>query len=102
MSRRLRQLALALAGRHAFAVALAASVVSGGCGGGGEVGVRRSAETYFFRIDRPDVSRHSTDYPDIRFAPGDLVYVNAGGCARSSSGSFQEHWKLYVDPLGDN
>ncbi|HEX2686341.1 MAG TPA: hypothetical protein VHN14_06975 [Kofleriaceae bacterium] len=52
------------------------------------------------RIEEPNVRQPATDYPGIRFRPGDSVTVSAGGCVQT--GGKGKTWKRYVDPLGDN
>jgi hypothetical protein len=39
-----------------------------------------------------------TPYKDIRFQPGDVVTINAGGCVQT--GGSGATWKSYVNPLG--
>jgi len=50
------------------------------------------------RIDRPNPTRRSTDYPQITFQPGDTVTISAGGCVQS--GGHGSTWHRYVDPSG--
>jgi hypothetical protein len=52
------------------------------------------------RIDRPAVTAATTELPSVRFQPGDLVTVSAGGCVQT--GGSGKTWKRYVDPSGDN
>jgi hypothetical protein len=50
------------------------------------------------RIDRPIVTQRAFQYRAIRFRPGDVVTVEAGGCVgtgRSTGG-----WRRFVDPSG--
>lgn len=58
------------------------------------------ANTVRVRIDQPNVTQRSTDYPTVKFQPGDTVTVNAGGCVQT--GGSGSTWKRYVDPSGDN
>jgi hypothetical protein len=53
-----------------------------------------------WRIDEPNVQRHETSYPGIRFLPGDRVSIDAGGCVQT--GGLGRTWKRYVNPLGAN
>jgi hypothetical protein len=51
-----------------------------------------------WHIDRPNVTRCLTEYPNIRFLPGDVVAIEAGGwCQTGGSGLT---CKRYVDPRG--
>lgn len=50
------------------------------------------------RIDRPNVRQRMTEYPMIRFKPGDTITVRAGGCVQT--GGAGHTWKRYVDPIG--
>ena len=52
------------------------------------------------RITEPNVKQQATEYPGVRFRPGDAVTVSAGGCVQT--GGRGKTWKRYVDPLGDN
>ena len=52
------------------------------------------------RIDQPNVTQHETVYPNIVFAPGDLVEIQADGCVQT--GGSGDTWKRYVNPSGDN
>jgi hypothetical protein len=49
-------------------------------------------------IHRPAVNRHETGYPNVVFAPGDVVDVNADGCVQT--GGWGSTWKRYVNPSG--
>jgi len=51
-------------------------------------------------IPEPNVRQRMTEYPDIRFHPGDRITVEAGGCVQT--GGSGRTWKRYVDPGGDN
>jgi hypothetical protein len=53
-----------------------------------------------WRIDEPNVQQERTDYPAIKFLPGDKIKVDAGGCVQT--GGFGRTWKRYVDPSGPN
>lgn len=48
------------------------------------------------RIDRPDVTVPTEDYPSVRFNAGDVVTVAAGGCVQTGGGG--NTWKAYVNP----
>src|SRR6266849_3205663 len=50
-------------------------------------------------IDQPVVTRKETAYPQIQFAPNDIVQVNADGCVQT--GGHFDTWKRYVNPTGD-
>lgn len=50
------------------------------------------------RINRPPVNAHETPYPDVVFAPGDVVEVTADGCVQT--GGHGNTWKRYVNPSG--
>lgn len=52
------------------------------------------------RIDRPNVTQYLTEYPQVKFKPGDLVTVRAGGCVNTHGGGKTS--KDYVRPLGAN
>jgi hypothetical protein len=52
------------------------------------------------RILQPVVTQHETVYPNIAFAPGDVVWVQADGCVQT--GGFGATWKRYVNPWGDH
>lgn len=51
-------------------------------------------------IRQPDVKRSLTSYPQIAFAPGDSVIVNASGCVQT--GGVGDTWKRYVNPSGED
>jgi hypothetical protein len=51
-------------------------------------------------IDQPNVTQHETEYPNVQFAPGDVVQVHADGCVQT--GGHGNTWKRYVNPSGDN
>jgi hypothetical protein len=60
----------------------------------------RSARTKVtVRVDEPNVRQASTDYDSIRFRPGDVVRIDAGGCVQT--GGAGKTWKLYVEPQGE-
>jgi hypothetical protein len=46
------------------------------------------------------VKQASTNYPQIKFLPGDSVSIDAGGCVQT--GGSGKTWKLYVNPSGPN
>ncbi len=50
------------------------------------------------RIDRPVVSQRAFQYRAIRFRPGDVVTVDAGGCV--NAGASAGGWRRFVDPTG--
>jgi hypothetical protein len=49
-------------------------------------------------IYQPIVTAHETGYPNVVFAPGDVVDVNANGCVQT--GGLGATWKRYVNPSG--
>ena len=57
-------------------------------------------ESKVWRIDRPEVRKEVTEYPNIRFEPGDVVTFQAGGCVQT--GGSGNTWKRYVNPLDSN
>ena len=57
-----------------------------------------SGATETWRIDEPDVRQKITEFPEIRFRPGDKVRVTAGGCVQI--GGSGKTWRRYVDPIG--
>jgi hypothetical protein len=59
-----------------------------------------SGNTDYWRVDEPNVKQHITEYPQIRFQPGDRITIDAGGCVQT--GGAGRTWKLYVHPTGPN
>jgi hypothetical protein len=53
-----------------------------------------------WRITEPVVTQPTSEYPQIKFRPGDAVYVHASGCVQT--GGHGRTWKRYVDPSGPN
>ena len=53
-----------------------------------------------WRIETPNVKQDHTDYPLIKFLPGDTVSIDAGGCVQT--GGHGLTWKRYVNPAGPN
>jgi len=51
-----------------------------------------------WRIETPNVKQKETNYPQITFAPGDTVSIDAGGCVQTGGSGLT--WKLYVNPGG--
>ncbi len=49
-----------------------------------------------WKINQPQVNVSNKDYPQIKFAPGQLVTVTATGCVQT--GGHGHTWKRYVDP----
>ncbi len=47
-------------------------------------------------IKRPEVRRRLTEYREIRFEPGEVVRIEAGGCVNTDTG--KNHWRSYVNP----
>ncbi len=70
------------------------------CGGAWANRVFSTGPWDHIHIDSPNVNQAVTDYPNIRFAPGDQVYVSANGCVQT--GGSGSTWKRYVDPTGGN
>ncbi len=68
--------------------------------GGGTLLCEPQADGVRWTIERPEVRRHLTVYPDIRFAAGDRVTVRAKGCV--NTGTKPKMWKRYVDPYGND
>jgi hypothetical protein len=62
--------------------------------------VSQTATSETWRIDRPNVKRPSSDYPQIHFRPRDRVRLAAGGCVQT--GGTGQTWKRYVNPSGPN
>ena len=61
----------------------------------------RSAQGKFTcTINQPNVTQHETEYPNVVFAPDDVVDVNANGCVQT--GGLGATWKRYVNPSGPN
>ena len=52
------------------------------------------------RIDRPVVTQRAFQYRGIRFRPGDVVTIDAGGCV--NVGASAGGWRRFVDPTGRN
>jgi hypothetical protein len=50
-------------------------------------------------IYEPEVTKRETVYPNIQFAPNDIVDVKADGCVQT--GGWGDTWKRYVNPTGD-
>jgi hypothetical protein len=59
-----------------------------------------TSATTVWRIDEPNVKQKSTSYTQIRFVPGDVVNIDAGGCVQT--GGSGRTWKRYVNPSGPN
>lgn len=51
-----------------------------------------------WRIEVPNVKQKQTDYPQIKFLPGDSISIDAGGCVQT--GGSGATWKRYVNPSG--
>jgi hypothetical protein len=51
-------------------------------------------------IEKPNVRQRETLFPNVVFAPGDVVRVSASGCVQT--GGSGDTWKRYVDPRGAN
>jgi hypothetical protein len=49
-------------------------------------------------ILKPKVNQHETAFPEVQFAPGDIVDVWADGCVQT--GGWGKTWKRYVNPSG--
>jgi hypothetical protein len=55
-------------------------------------------KTEVWRITEPVVTQPTSEYPQIKFQPGDAVFVHAAGCVQT--GGHGRTWKRYVDPSG--
>jgi hypothetical protein len=53
-----------------------------------------------WRISQPNVKQAATQYPQIKFLPGDSISIDAAGCVQT--GGSGRTWKRYVDPSGPN
>ncbi len=53
--------------------------------------------TEVWRIDQPNVQQKQTNYSNIRFLPGDLVSVFAGGCVQTGGSGLT--WKRFARPV---
>jgi len=53
-----------------------------------------------WRVETPNVKQKQTDYPLIKFLPGDTVSIDAGGCVQTGGSGLT--WKRYVNPAGPN
>jgi hypothetical protein len=62
-------------------------------------GDRTKTGKFTCTIDQPDVTRKETAYPQVQFAPNDVVQVEADGCVQT--GGHGDTWKRYVNPSGD-
>jgi hypothetical protein len=80
-----RTIRLTAAGLAAAAVALIATTAVTGKPGGPEIVQKLvdDARRTVWSITRPVITRpEGRDYPQITFAPGDMITLSAGGCAR--------------------
>ncbi len=68
--------------------------------GGATIWCEQQTDGVRWIVERPEVRRQLTVYPDIRFAPGDRVTVRAKGCV--NTGNRPKMWKRYVDPYGND
>src|SRR4051812_48205047 len=50
------------------------------------------------RVDRPVVTQRAFQYRGIRFRPGDVVTISAGGCVQT--GNFAAAGRRFVNPTG--
>jgi hypothetical protein len=62
-------------------------------------GDRTKVGKFTCTIDQPDVSHKEKEYPQVQFAPNDIVQVEADGCVQT--GGHGDTWKRYVNPSGD-
>lgn len=60
-----------------------------------------STSTCVWIIQQPNVTQRYKDYPDIRFEPGDVVRVTAGGCVNVGTRLSHSSWHPYVRPISD-
>lgn len=51
-----------------------------------------------WQINKPDVRRKVTEYPQITFRDGDRIIVSATGCVQT--GGVGKTWKHYLNPKG--
>src|SRR5260221_9506861 len=58
-----------------------------------------NGQTLNWHIDEPFVQQSITEYPTVRFEPGDRVTISAGGGVQTG-GAGKKTWKLYVSPRG--
>ena len=61
---------------------------------------RTAQGTFTCTIHEPKVNQHETDYPNVEFAPGDVIQVTGNGCVQT--GGWGATWKRYVNPSGPN
>jgi hypothetical protein len=57
---------------------------------------RNATGKFTCTIDKPVVTQPETEYPNVVFAPGDYVDVQANGCVQT--GGSGSTWKRYVNP----
>lgn len=62
--------------------------------------VSTDGKTEVWRIQEPVVTQPTSEYTQIKFKPGDAVYLHASGCVQT--GGHGNTWKRYVDPSGPN
>ncbi|HEY2409412.1 MAG TPA: hypothetical protein VGI10_25575, partial [Polyangiaceae bacterium] len=53
-----------------------------------------------YAIEQPVVNISAQDFPEVKFQPGDQIFVDAGGCVQT--GGVGSTWKRYVDPSGSH
>src|SRR6266480_2853969 len=68
--------------------------------GDGQISHNVSGNTETWSITQPNVKQHITQYPQIRFQPGDRISIKASGCVQT--GGVGRTWKDYVNPRGPN
>jgi hypothetical protein len=59
-----------------------------------------SGKTETWNISEPVVTQPTSEYPQIKFLPGDSVRLQAQGCVQT--GGHGSTWKRYVNPSGPN
>jgi hypothetical protein len=62
--------------------------------------VAPGGKTETWSISEPVVTQPTSEYPQIKFLPGDSVEVQAEGCVQT--GGHGATWKRYVNPSGPN
>jgi hypothetical protein len=62
--------------------------------------VTPDGKTEKWTIFQPTVNKPITEYPQIRFLPGDSVQLSASGCVQTGGRGLT--WKRYVNPSGPN
>jgi hypothetical protein len=61
---------------------------------------RNAQGAFVCTINQPNVTQHEASYPNVQFAPADILQIQADGCVQT--GGAGNTWKRYVNPSGDN